>query len=192
MDALLISAGVVALAEIGDKTQLLALVLAARFRRPLRILLGVFVASLVNHGLAALAGTWVGDFLSAERLTYVIGLSFLGVAVWALWPERLWVGETEGPRAMRYGALVSTMLSMFLAEMGDRTQIATLALAARFETWLPVVLGTSAGMVLANLPVVMLGGMAAGRLPLRLIRVAAAGAFAAIGLWMLYVALAQP
>ena len=190
MDALLISAGVVVLAEIGDKTQLLALVLAARFRRPLRILLGIFVASLMNHGLAALAGTSVGDFLNAERLTYVIGLSFMGVAVWALWPERL--GETEGPSAMRYGALVSTTLSMFLAEMGDRTQIATLALAARFETWLPVVLGTSAGMVLANLPVVMLGRMTAGRLPLRLIRVAAAGAFAAIGSWMLYGALAKP
>lgn len=182
MNAFLVSLGAVALAEFGDKTQILALVLAARFRRPLVVLGGIAVAALANHGMAALAGTWFGAFLNAERLEWLVGLSFLAVALWALVPKR---ADDERPRAARYGAFVSTALSMFLAEMGDRTQIATVMLAARFETLLPVVLGTTLGMVLANVPAVFLGRLASERLPLRLIHGLTALVFAALGVWIL-------
>ena len=184
MNAFLVSAGVVALAEIGDKTQILALLLAARFKRPVPILLGIAVAALLNHGIAAFAGTWIGAFLTAERIDWLIGISFLGVAAWALLPERS--EREEAPRGARYGVLASTALSMFFAEMGDRTQIATVALAAQFGSFLPVVLGTALGMVFANLPAVLLGHIVAERLPLRLIRGAAAAVFAALGAWVIY------
>lgn len=183
MNAFLVSLGAVALAEFGDKTQILALVLAARFRRPLLVLGGIAVAALANHGMAALAGTWLGAFLNAERLEWLVGLSFLAVALWALVPER--DDDDERPHAARYGAFVSTAFSMFLAEMGDRTQIATVILAARFETLLPVVLGTTLGMVLANVPAVLLGRLASERLPLRLIHGLTAFVFAALGVWIL-------
>jgi len=184
MEAFLVSAGVVALAEIGDKTQILALVLAARFKRPVPILLGIALASLLNHGIAAFAGTWIGAFLTAERLNWLIGLSFLGVAVWALLPEK--AEREEAPRGARFGVLASTALSMFFAEMGDRTQIATVALGAQFASFVPVVLGTTSGMVLANLPAVLLGHLAAERIGLKLIRGIAAAVFAVLGAWVLY------
>lgn len=184
MEAFLVSAGVVALAELGDKTQLLALVLAARFQRPIPVLTGLVLAVLANHTLTALAGTWIGRFLSIERLDWLIGLSFLGIAIWVFLPEK--DEEKHEPMAARYGAFASTALSMFLAEMADRTQIATLALAARYETLVPVVLGTSLGMVTADLPAVLLGHVAGERLPLRLIRALAAAVFAGFGILILY------
>lgn len=184
MEAFLVSAGVVALAELGDKTQILALVLAARFQRPILVLWGIVLAVLTNHSLTALAGTWIGRFLSIERLDWLIGLSFLAIAIWVFLPEK--ADEGHEPMAARYGAFASTALSMFLAEMGDRTQITTLVLAARFETLVPVVLGTSLGMVLTDLPAVLLGHVAGERLPLRLIRVLAAAVFAGFGVWILY------
>jgi Ca2+/H+ antiporter, TMEM165/GDT1 family len=183
MEAFLISAGAIALAELGDKTQILALLLAARFQRPAQVLLGLALASLANHTLAALAGVWIGHFLTAQRLSWLIGLSFLGVALWAFLPERS--GPGSGPKAARTGALVSTALTIFIAEMGDRTQIATLALAARFELLVPVVLGSTCGMVIANLPAVMFGHWAGERLPIRLIRGVAAAVFALLGIWIL-------
>jgi len=184
LEIVFVSAAVVALAEFGDKTQILALVLAARFKRPLLILMGIGLASLLNHGIVALAGTWIGAFLTVERLRWLIGLSFVGIAVWALLPEKD-EGE-DAPKGARYGVLISTALSMFMAEMGDRTQIATAALAAQFGSFIPVVLGTSSGMVLANLPAVLFGHLAADRVPLKLIRGLAAAVFAVLGGWVLF------
>jgi len=183
MEAFLISAGVVALGEMGDKTQLLALLLAARFRRPWPIVLGILGATLLNHACAGLAGVWLGDRLAGPAMRWVLGLSFLAVAAWALLPDRL---ESEGEaRFAGRGAFLATLISFFLVEIGDKTQIATVALAARFGTLAPVVAGTTLGMLLADAPVVWLGDNAAARLPLRWIRLAAAASFALLGLGLL-------
>jgi putative Ca2+/H+ antiporter (TMEM165/GDT1 family) len=185
MEAFLISTGAIAVAELGDKTQIFALLLAARFRRPGQVLLGIAIASLGSHALAALAGVWIGHYLSARRLDWILGLSFLGVAVWACLPEKLAPGEAQ-PKAARFGALASTALSIFLAEIGDRTQIATVALAAHYQEWAAVVLGSTLGMLIANLPAVLLGHWAGERLPIRLIRAIAGVVFALLGLWIVY------
>ena len=166
-----------AFAELGDKTQLLAIVLAARFRAPIPIILGILAATLVNHSLAALLGSFAGDFLSEDVLRGVLVVSFLAMAVWALLPDRL---DTAPKMFNRFGAFGATLVSFFLIEMGDKTQIATMALAARFHSVLLVTAGTTLGMMIADVPAVYLGDVAANKLPLRLMRIVAALIFLAL------------
>jgi len=179
METLLISAGAVAFAELGDKTQLLAIVLAARFRQPIPIILGILAATLVNHSLAALLGSFAGDFLSEDVLRGVLVVSFLAMAVWALLPDRL---DTAPKMFNRFGAFGATLVSFFLIEMGDKTQLATMALAARFHSVVLVTAGTTLGMMIADVPAVYLGDIAAHKLPLRLMRIVAALIFLALAL----------
>ena len=179
METLLISAGAVAFAELGDKTQLLAIVLAARFRQPIPIILGILAATLINHSLAALLGSFAGDFLSEDVLRWVLVVSFLAMAVWALLPDRL---DTAPKTVDRFGAFGATLVSFFLIEMGDKTQIATMALAARFHSVVLVTAGTTLGMMIADVPAVYLGDIAAHKLPLRLMRIVAALIFLALAL----------
>jgi putative Ca2+/H+ antiporter (TMEM165/GDT1 family) len=179
--AFLVSTAVVALAEFGDKTQLLSLVLAARFRRPVPIICGILLATLANHAAAGLAGALFGNQVDGAWLRWVLGLSFLAVAVWALFPDR----TDERDLVRRSGAFLTTLVAFFIAEIGDKTQIATIGLAARFDQFGAVVLGTTLGMMLANIPAVLLGDRLAGRLPLRAIRIAAALVFAALGVMTL-------
>jgi len=179
----LVSTGVVALAEIGDKTQLLALLLACRFRQPVPIALGILVATLLNHALAAAAGAWLVTFLQGPWVPWVLGLSFLAVAAWALIPDRL--DESEGGTAGRHGAFLTTLVCFFLVEIGDKTQVATVALAAQYQAVVAVTAGTTLGMMLANLPVVWAGDALADRLPLKWIRIGAAATFAALGVAVL-------
>jgi Ca2+/H+ antiporter, TMEM165/GDT1 family len=181
--AFLVSTVVVALAEFGDKTQLLSLLLAARFRRPLPIICGILVATLANHAAAGMAGALFGHLVNGPWLRWLLGLSFMAVAVWALIPDRL---DESGP-AHRSGAFLTTLVAFFLAEIGDKTQVATIGLAARFDQTGAVVLGTTLGMMLANIPAVLLGYRMAGRRPVGAIRVAAAAVFAALGLITLLV-----
>ncbi len=180
MEALLVSAGVVALAEIGDKTQLLAFVLAARFRRPWPIIAGILTATLVNHSLAGAAGRWLVHVLGPDLLRWVLGLSFLGMAGWMLLPDKLDDKDAETPK--RFGAFGSTVVSFFLAEIGDKTQIATVALAARYPSVVAVVAGTTLGMMLANVPAVLLSDRLAGRLPVRLVHAVGALLFVLLGI----------
>jgi Ca2+/H+ antiporter, TMEM165/GDT1 family len=177
--AFLVSTGLVALAEIGDKTQLLALMLAARFQRPWPIVAGILVATLANHAGAGIAGSLLGGFLGGGRLRWGVGLCFLAMAVWALIPDKY---EADQRALSRGGAFVTTVVVFFLAEIGDKTQIATIGLAARFEQLYAVVIGTTLGMMLANIPAIILGDRLAGRLPLRAIRYTAALVFAALGI----------
>jgi Ca2+/H+ antiporter, TMEM165/GDT1 family len=177
--AFLVSTGLVALAEIGDKTQLLALMLAARFQRPWPIIAGILIATLTNHAGAGIAGSLLGSLLTGEWLRWGVGLSFLAMAVWALIPDKY---EEDRRALSRGGAFVTTTVVFFLAEIGDKTQIATIGLAARFEQLYAVVIGTTLGMMLANVPAVILGDRLAGRLPLQAIRYAAALVFAALGI----------
>jgi len=184
MDAFLISTGLVALAEIGDKTMLLALLLAARFRAPAPILAGIFAATIANHALAASVGAAAGAFLEGPWMRWVLGVGFLVFAAWALIPDKM--DEDEEPRTRTGGSVfMATTIAFFLVEMGDKTQVATAALAARFENIAVVAAGTTLGMMLANGPAVLIGEAAAGRLPLKAIRIAAASAFAAVGVWIL-------
>ena len=177
MDAFLVSITLVALAEMGDKTQLLSLVLAARYRRPWPIVLGVLVATLANHTLAAALGGWLTSVVGADRMRLAVGVGFLAMAAWALVPDK---PGAELPQA-RLGVFAATCLAFFLAEMGDKTQIATVALAARYATVAPVVMGTTLGMLAANVPVVFAGERLARRLPLALLRRVAAALFALLG-----------
>lgn len=179
MQAFLVSTAAVALGELGDKTQLLALVLAARFRRPVPIVLGILVATIVNHGLAASLGAWVRHVLPPEALRIGLGLSFLGVAIWALVPDRL--DEEEATPRGAANVFLVTLVSFFIAEIGDKTQLATVMLAARYDALFAVVAGTTLGMLLADVPAVWLGRAASPRLPLRLIRYIAASVFALLG-----------
>jgi putative Ca2+/H+ antiporter (TMEM165/GDT1 family) len=179
VEAFLVSAMVVGLAEIGDRTQILSLMLAARFQRPLPILAGILLATVANHAAAGLAGAVFGAFLVGAPLRWLLGLSFLSFAVWALFPDRL--GKGEGALGRR-GAFVATLCAFFVAELGDKTQLATIGLAARFGQLYAVVVGTTLGMMLANMPVVLIGGRLADRLPVKAIRLAAALVFAALGL----------
>jgi Ca2+/H+ antiporter, TMEM165/GDT1 family len=178
MESLFVSAGVVALAEIGDKTQLLALLLATRFRAPLPIILGILVATLANHAVAALLGVVVADWLQSPALRWALGLSFVAMGLWTLRPDRL---DRDQAPAPRYGPFLTTLVAFFLVEIGDKTQVATMALAVQFQHLLLVTLGTTLGMMLANVPAVLLGDLAASRLPLKAIRLTAAALFVALG-----------
>jgi putative Ca2+/H+ antiporter (TMEM165/GDT1 family) len=183
MEAFLVSTGVVALGEIGDKTQLLALVLAARFGRPRPIIAGILVATLVNHALAGFLGNLFRSFVPGELLNWLVALSFFAVALWALRPDSL--GDGEPPPASRWGVFGVTVVAFFLAEMGDKTQVATVVLAARFPSLVAVVLGTTLGMLLANVPVVLAGRAASAKIPFRAVRIAAALLFAGLGAYAL-------
>ena len=162
MEALLISTGIVALAEIGDKTQLLAFILAAKFRRPVPICLGILVATLVNHAFAGALGYWITHAIGPETLRWILGISFIAMAAWTLIPDKF---DEEGAKLARYGVFGTTLLAFFLAEMGHKTQVATIALAAQFQSVVLVVAGTTFGMMLANVPAVLLGDRIAGRIP---------------------------
>jgi len=179
MEALLISTGVVALAEIGDKTQLLAFLLAARFKKPLPIVAGILVATIVNHGLAGALGAWITAHVSAEVLRWILGLSFLGMAAWTLIPDEIEGDETK--LAQRLGVFGATLVTFFLAEMGDKTQVATIALAARYGRPLLVVIGTTLGMLIADVPAVFVGEKLSARIPVRAVHVVAAVIFALLG-----------
>jgi len=178
LESLLVSTGVVAVAEIGDKTQLLALVLAARFRKPVPIIFGILVATLANHAMAAAVGAWLIRVLGPDTIRWGLGISFLAMAAWALVPDKL--DEKDRPPG-RLGPFVATLIAFFLVEMGDKTQVATVALAARYDAFVMVVAGTTLGMMIANVPAVLLGEVAATRLPLRLVRGVAAAIFAVLG-----------
>jgi Ca2+/H+ antiporter, TMEM165/GDT1 family len=178
VEPFLISTMVVGLAEIGDKTQILSMILAARFQRPLPILFGIFSATLANHAVAGFAGTSFGSLLAGQWMRWILGLSFLSVAIWALFPDK-YEGADNG--ISRAGAFTAALVAFFLAEIGDKTQIATIGLAARYEQFYPVVIGTTLGMMLANIPAVVLADRLAGRLPLKAIRYAAAFVFAVLG-----------
>jgi len=182
MDAFLVSTLVVAVGEIGDKTQLLALLLAARFRRPVPIILGIFFATVLNHTLAGLLGEFIRTAISPEVLRWLLGLSFIGIAFWALKPDTL---DSEPTSNSVYGIFALTFVTFFLAEIGDKTQLATVALAARYSDLVQVVAGTTLGMLIADIPAVLLGKKAAPKLPLKLIRVIAATIFAVLGLLIL-------
>ena len=177
MEAFLTSIVLVAIAEIGDKTQLLSFVLAARLRRPWAIIAGILVATIVNHALAGSAGAWLAHLVGPNVMQWVTGLLFIGFGLWALHPDAL----DEEPKIHRAGAFVTTLVAFFLAEMGDKTQLATMALAARFDNLPAVVLGTTLGMMAANVPAVIVGEKLARRLPLKAMRYAAAGLFMLTG-----------
>lgn len=180
MEAFLVATGIVALAEIGDKTQLLAFILAARFRRPVPIILGILIATLANHGLAGALGSFITALLSPEILRWVLSLSFIAMAIWILIPDKL--DETK-PSLTRYGVFGTTLITFFLAEMGDKTQIATIALAAQYHhATIVIVAGTTLGMMIANVPAVLLGDRIAHRIPIRLVHSFAAAIFAALSL----------
>jgi Ca2+/H+ antiporter, TMEM165/GDT1 family len=183
LEALLVSVGVVALAEIGDKTQLLALLLATRFRRPVPIVLGILVATLANHALASAVGNWLVGIIGADAMRWILGVSFLAMAAWALIPDS---PPEETSTAPRYGVFLATVIAFFLVEMGDKTQIATVALAAQYHSMIWVVLGTTLGMMLANVPVVYLGDALIKRVPMKWVRVVAALSFAALGIFALF------
>ena len=179
MEALLISLVAVAVAEIGDKTQLLALILAARYRKPWPICFGILVATLANHALAGEAGVLLSQWLSPTILRWIIGLSLLSVAIWALFPDK--VSDKDSQHATHHGVFIATLVGFFLAEMGDRTQVATAMLAARYQPLWQVIAGTTLGMLAANVPVVFLGARFAHRLPLRATRIIACVIFAVLG-----------
>ena len=179
MEAFLVSTGIVALAEMGDKTQLLALILAVRFRKPIPIVLGIFVATIVNHGLAGALGAWLTQVIGPEILRWVLGASFIAMAVWMLIPDTM-NEEAEGEEP-RWGVFGTTVVAFFLAEMGDKTQIATVMLAARFDAYYWVVAGTTLGMMLANVPVVYLGERMTRLVPMRVVHIVSALVFAVLG-----------
>lgn len=187
MESFYIPTLIVALAEIGDKTQLLALLLAARYRRPWPIIWGITVATLVNHAVAGGVGSWVSSALSPVTLSWILAASFAAVALWTLVPDKL--EEDEASRGVRFGPFVATLIAFFLAEMGDKTQVATVMLAAQYPDFWLVIIGTTLGMLIANVPVVLAGNFAADRMPLTLIRRIAAIGFAALALYAGYEAL---
>ena len=179
MEAFLVSTGIVALAEMGDKTQLLALVLAARFRKPWPIVLGILVATIANHALAGALGSWVTTAVGPDVLRWLLRVSFIAMAAWMLIPDKLDDGET--PDAPRLGVFGTTVLAFFLAEMGDKTQIATAMLAAQYQAWAWVVAGTTLGMMLANAPVVWLGDRITKKVPIRVVHLVSALIFSLLG-----------
>lgn len=179
LDALLVSTGVVALAEIGDKTQLLAFILAARFKKPLPIIAGILCATLVNHGLAGALGSWITASISPQVLRWVLGASFLAMAAWTLIPDK--IEEEETQVGHRLGVFGATFVTFFLAEMGDKTQIATVALAAHYASAWMVVAGTTLGMLIADVPAVFVGDKLAAKIPMKLVHGIAAAIFAALG-----------
>lgn len=180
MESLFVSTGVVALAEIGDKTQLLAFILAARFKKPLPIIAGILLATLVNHGLAGALGAWIMSAVDPTVLRWVLGLSFIGMAVWTLIPDK--IEDEQAQVARRFGVFGATLITFFLAEMGDKTQLATVAMAAHYGAPLLVVIGTTAGMLIADVPAVFIGEKLSTRIPMRLVHAIAAVIFALLGL----------
>ena len=183
MEALLVSTGIVALAEIGDKTQLLAFILAAKFRRPVPIVFGILLATVANHAFAGALGAWITTQLGPQTLRWVLGASFIGMAVWTLIPDKFEEGDAK---LARFGVFGTTLVAFFLAEMGDKTQVATVALAAQYHALVSVVAGTTLGMMIANVPAVLLGNRIAKRMPVRLVHGAAAAIFAALGVATLF------
>lgn len=183
MDAFLTSTAIVALAEIGDKTQLLAIILAARFQRPLPIIAGILAATLANHFLAALLGATSAALLDSHAFRVGIALSFIAMAAWTLVPDKM--DDDDAPKPARFGAFLTTLIAFFLVEMGDKTQIATIALGAQYRAALLVTAGTTLGMMIANIPAVFLGQALIKRVPLGLVRGIAALLFFVLGLWLL-------
>ncbi|MDX9838561.1 MAG: TMEM165/GDT1 family protein [Azoarcus sp.] len=179
MDAFLVSTGIVALAEVGDKTQLLAFILAAKFRKPWPIIAGILVATIANHGFAGAVGAWVTTLMGQDTLRWVLGISFLAMAVWTLIPDKF---EEDEAHLARFGAFGTTLIAFFLAEMGDKTQVATVALAAQYQSLVLVVAGTTVGMMIANVPAVIFGSKIADRMPVRLVHGIAAAIFAILGI----------
>jgi putative Ca2+/H+ antiporter (TMEM165/GDT1 family) len=183
MEALFVSSAIVAIAEIGDKTQLLALLLAAKFRKPIPIIFGILIATIANHALAAWVGALVAAWIGPEIMRWVLGLSFLAMAAWVMVPDK--VDDDEGGMKAGAGAFVTTLVAFFLLEMGDKTQVATVALAARFQSLALVTTGTTLGMMLANVPAVLLGEVAATKIPLKLVHTVSAILFAVLGVLVL-------
>jgi putative Ca2+/H+ antiporter (TMEM165/GDT1 family) len=179
MESLLVSTGVVALAEIGDTTQLLAFILAARFKKPVPIILGILAATLINHGLAGALGAWITSVVSPDIMRWVLGLSFLAMAAWTLIPDKIEDEETH--IAKKLGVFGATFVTFFLAEMGDKTQLATVALAAHYAAPLMVIAGTTLGMLIADVPAVFIGNKFAAKIPMKLVHGVAAAIFAAMG-----------
>jgi putative Ca2+/H+ antiporter (TMEM165/GDT1 family) len=184
MESLLVSTGVVALAEIGDKTQLLAFILAARFKKPVPIILGILVATLINHGLAGALGAWITSAVTPEILRWVLGVSFIGMAIWTMIPDKIEDEETKV--AQKFGVFGATLITFFLAEMGDKTQIATVAMAAHYAAPLMVVIGTTLGMLIADVPAVLVGDKLANKIPMKLVHSIAAAIFAILGIATLF------
>lgn len=183
MQTFLVSTAAVAIAEIGDKTQLLSLILAAKYRRPWPICTGILIATLLNHALAASFGALVAKWLSPQTLTWLVGLGFFAIALWTLVPDK--VDDGDAALGAGHTVVLATLIAFFIAEMGDKTQIATVVLAAQYHPLWQVIVGTTFGMLLSNVPVVLLGARFAERLPLRTARIGAALLFAALGLWIL-------
>jgi len=179
MESFWVSTGVVALAEMGDKTQLLAFLLAARFKRPVPIIAGIFLATIVNHGLAGALGVWITTTLSPQIMRWVLGISFLAMAAWTLIPDK--IEDEESSMTTRFGVFGATLVTFFLAEMGDKTQVATLAMAAHYQDAWKVVAGTTLGMMIADVPAVFLGDKLSAKLSLKWLHAAAALVFAALG-----------
>lgn len=179
MESLFVSTGVVALAEIGDKTQLLAFILAARFKKPVPIIAGILLATLVNHGLAGALGAWITATISPNVLRWILGVSFIAMAAWTLIPDKIEDEETQV--AQKLGVFGATLVTFFLAEMGDKTQIATVAMAAHYPDPMLVVAGTTLGMLIADVPAVFVGDKLAGKIPMKLVHSIAAGMFAVLG-----------
>lgn len=179
MDAFLVSTGIVALAEVGDKTQLLAFILAAKFRKPWPIIAGILIATIANHGFAGAVGAWGTTLMGQDTLRWLLGISFLAMAVWTLIPDRF---DEDEANLARFGAFGTTLIAFFLAEMGDKTQVATVALAAQYQNLALVVAGTTVGMMIANVPAVIFGGKIADRMPVRLVHGIAAAIFAILGI----------
>jgi len=179
VEAFLVSTGIVALAEIGDKTQLLAFILAAKFRKPLPIVLGILVATVANHAFAGALGAWITSLMGPETLRWVLGISFIAMAIWTLIPDRF---DEDEAKLARFGVFGTTLVAFFLAEMGDKTQVATVALAAQYHAIVSVVAGTTLGMMIANVPAVFLGDRIAHKMPVRLVHAVAAAIFAVLGI----------
>ena len=178
MEAFLVSTGIVALAENGDKTQLLAFILAAKFRKPIPIIVGILVATIANHAFAGALGSWITSMVAPETMRWVLGLSFLGMAIWTLIPDKF---DEDEAKLAKYGVFGTTLIAFFLAEMGDKTQVATVALAAQYHAFFSVVAGTTLGMMIANVPAVLLGDRIADRMPVRVVHAIAAAIFAILG-----------
>lgn len=184
MEALFVSTGVIALAEIGDKTQLLAFILAARFKKPLPIIAGILAATLLNHGIAGVFGAWITTVISPDIMRWVLGGSFIAMAIWTLIPDK--IEEEETQIAGKLGVFGATFVTFFLAEMGDKTQIATVAMAAHYAAPFLVIMGTTLGMLIADVPAVFVGNKFATKIPMKLVHSIAAGIFAVMGLLTLF------
>lgn len=178
MESFLVSTGIVALAEVGDKTQLLAFILAAKFRKPIPIIVGILVATIANHACAGALGSWITSLVAPETMRWVLGLSFIGMAIWTLIPDKF---DEDEAKLAKFGVFGTTLIAFFLAEMGDKTQVATVALAAQYHAFFSVVAGTTFGMMIANVPAVLLGDKIAHKMPVRVVHAIAAGIFGILG-----------